>query len=291
MKLFIKKIYFLFLLIIGILTLVTVVNKLILKEVDPFVLDSNVNVLILGDSHTKFAFNDKILSNTKNFSNSADSYFYSFQKLKQIVKYNSQIDTVLMSFSKHNLDKDIETRWLFNSSHLRHRLKLYFPLLNMDDMMFLFENKPMDLLSGFFNQIYFPIYVQDGEERFGGYEKNYENVLKSQIEKFKKGESFNDSVFVEADSEIKYLNKIISFCNSKKIHLILISTPLHKVLHDQEKDICGVYKKYFSDIPYLNYSSFEMGDSCFTDLVHLNTCGAASFSKKIKSEGFVSMEN
>ena len=83
MKRFINNILILSVLVLISLIGVTIVNKLLFNYFKPFSFDDNINVLILGDSHARFAFNDSVLVNAINLSNSADSYFYSYQKLKR----------------------------------------------------------------------------------------------------------------------------------------------------------------------------------------------------------------
>jgi len=114
MKRFLKKLALIPLMLLLVVCLITIVNYSLLMFSNSFNLNKNVNTLILGDSHTKYAFNDQLMINTYNFSQDADSYFYSYLKVKQISKENIQIDTVLLSFSQHNIHKCIEKNWLLN---------------------------------------------------------------------------------------------------------------------------------------------------------------------------------
>jgi ABC-type sugar transport system permease subunit len=123
MKLFLRKTVLVFLILTVLLVVVTIINWAYITNSNYFILNKNINVLVLGDSHAKYALDDKILKNTCNLSTDADSYFYSYLKLKELNKKNIQIDTLLLSFSQHNISKSIETMWLFNSEHLKNRLK------------------------------------------------------------------------------------------------------------------------------------------------------------------------
>ncbi len=284
MKQFVNKILILKLLVLLVLFVVSVGNRVLFDYIKPFKLACNVNEVILGDSHAKFAFNDSILVHSKNLSNSADSYFYSYLKLKKIISENNCIDTIFLSFSEHNLNKDIESRWLLNDTQLKQRLRLYFPLLDGEDLLFLLKHKTIDLFIGTFNQLYFPMYVSRGTKKFGGYEDLYLDNLAQELENFKKQESNNDTSFIKADIEIEYLRKIAKLCRIKKISLILVNTPLHKVLHNHQDNLYQTYNKYFLDIPFFDYSTMSLDDSCFTDLVHLNKKGAIIFSNAFRNK-------
>ena len=63
---------------------------------------SNLNVLILGDSHAGTSLNPDYFKNSKNISLNSESYIPSYLKLKLILQ-RCTIDTVLLSFSPHNL--------------------------------------------------------------------------------------------------------------------------------------------------------------------------------------------
>lgn len=284
MKLFITKLGIFAFIIISLLTTLTISNRILFKYVNPFVLDKNINILILGDSHTKYAFNDKILLNASNFSENGDSYFYSYQKVKQIVKINPQIDTVLLSFSQHNIHKCIEDRWLLNSSHMKSRLKLYLPLFGIDEYFFFTKNEPIELSLGLFNQVFFPALLQKGKNKFGGYEDLEHDILIDEIEKLKKEEKEEYDFFKESSIEKYYLHKIMDYCTSKNITLILVNPPLHKSIQDKQLELYKFYNNYFDSLIFYDFSRIEMEESYFGDVVHLSPSGATYFSEWIKNE-------
>ncbi len=100
----------------------------------PLRIPPDKNILILGDSNTESAINDTILDNSINLSHSADPFFYSFLKLRKILPANNHIDTVLLSFSPHNLFKN---DWTFNEKHIHSRFGQYYPLMTIEDIRFL----------------------------------------------------------------------------------------------------------------------------------------------------------
>ncbi|MCA0932982.1 hypothetical protein LCM02_11010 [Lutimonas saemankumensis] len=281
MRKFFRKLGFFSIILVLLIATSTIVNRYILCSSKKFVLDSNITLLIVGDSHTKYAFNDEIMENSINLSQDADSYFYSLQKIRRIIQSNDQINTILLSFSQHNIHECIEDRWLLNDKHLNNRLKIYLPFLKVDDYAFLAKNNFSKLLGAMFQQISFPVvFWRNGIRMYGGYEKfPYKNKLKFEIEKQNKNglreeyRTFNESLI-----EKEYLQKIEEYCNQKGINLILVNPPIHSSLRDKQKSLYNFYERNFSQIQFYDFSRIEFKEKYFGDLVHLNAEGSEYLS-------------
>lgn len=287
MKYFLKRTGLFILLFIIFLSVITLFNRIIFKVYNPLALGEDINVLIIGDSHTKYAFNDDLLPNVYNLSNDADSYFYSYYKLSNTIKLNPQIDTVFLAFSIHNVHKFIEDKWILNASHLKSKLKIYLPLLSTRDYIFLFSRNPEVVTQALMNQIFFLYYLRQGKERFGGYDDLDYDILISELKDLRLNgrEEYKD--FEESEIEKRYLKKIIAYCQSKNITLNLVNTPLHPSINQQQENLYRYYQKNFSDIPFYDFSQVEMNESYFGDLVHLTPDGAEYFSQMIKKENLL----
>ncbi|MCB0475619.1 MAG: hypothetical protein KDC69_08080 [Flavobacteriaceae bacterium] len=283
-----KKIRNFILFLSAILILLTLFNKFTLSYHDPFKVNKDCNVLILGDSHAKFAFNDQIIKRTCNFSNDADSYFYSYLKLKQILKINPQIDTVLISFGSQNIHKSVEDKWLLNNDHMNDRMTIYFPLLDLEDYAFLIQEKPVEFLIGAFTQTLFSIrlYTND-EKRFGGYEDLRHDILSRELKNPDLDEREEYGPYKEANFERKYLQKMIDLCHSKGIGAILVNPPVDKIVRNRQGNLYKFYNKYFSNILFYDLSRIDMKDSYFGDLVHLKASGATYLSELINKENLL----
>jgi hypothetical protein len=268
-----------------------VFNKVLINYSSIFVLDKQVSVLILGDSRTKYSLNDKILSNTCNFSNDADSYFYSYQKLKMISKKNKQINTLMLSFSQHNIDRSIEKSWLLNSAYISERNQIYYALQNWEDVFFLAQRMPREMFTGLFSQVLYPKKLLKGRTLYGGYSDLDHIRLNKAIEKYNQRDLSKEEKFSESPIEKVYLEKIKEYCQANGIKLILINTPLYKILQEDQSNLNSFYAKYFSDVPFLDFSKLEMPDSCYGDLVHLTPAGAEYFSKFIEKKGINNLLN
>jgi hypothetical protein len=282
MNLFIKNIGKFILFVFVFLVSITLVNRLAFKHINPFGINADYSTLILGDSHSKYAFNDKIIRRTYNFSNDADSYFYSYIKLKHTLKTNPKIDTVLLSFSIHNIQKSIEQRWLLNNNHINDRLKLYFPLFGVDEYVFLLSKRPAKLITGAFSQIIFPFYLSKNRiDKYGGYQDLNHNILDEELKKLKQNNKEDINSFIEADIEKEYLQKSIKLCKANDITIILVNPPLHKSLWSKQKNLYLFYNKYFSDVLFYDFSQIDMRDNFFGDLVHLSPSGARYLAEMI----------
>lgn len=287
MRLFLSKIAYMIVSIGILLLVILMIDRTLLNQSHLFVLDKQVHSLILGDSRTKYDLNDKILKNTCNLSNDADSYFYSYLKLKAIVKKNPQITTLILSFSQHNIQKIIEYRWILNDTHINQRLKIYYVLLDPNDFLFLLLQKPKESLVNLFPQILYPLKLMKGRELYGGFSDMDHNNLDEEIKKYPKETEVQKEEFTESSIETKYLEKIKDYCKVNQIKLLLINTPLHKTLNSKQEFLYAYYKKYTWNVPFLDFSKLALPDSCFSDLVHLSPAGSNYFSHYLEENGFL----
>ena len=221
MQKFISKVSYFLLLIIAISVALTLLNRMFLLSIDSRNIDPKKNILVLGDSHSKYAVNDSILFNSANFSQDADSYFYTYYKLKYFLEANPQIDTVFVSFSRHNLHKSIEKRWLLSPEHLATRIDLYLPLLEWKDFWFLARQIPDQTLSGFFTQIGSPLILGiRGSQIFGGFENLNQDNLEEELKALRLGELGEEyQSFEVSQLENSYLQRIVNYCEQKNVNI------------------------------------------------------------------------
>lgn len=248
------------------------------------------NILILGDSHTEYAIDDAVLKNSINLSHSADSYFYSYLKLRKLKKENSQIDTLLLAFSNHNLLTEYDNRWLFNTAHIKSKLRIYTDLMTFSDVMFLFKANPSAVIQGFIESPKYSIklLLNGGlkERELGKFQSTQRNSLSKDIEQRKK--SKKQRTLEYSQFEIEHLFKIVGFCDKNDIELIFVSTPIHpEYLKTKEKELeffNEFYNSKLSQYRFLDFSEFNVSDDSFQDLDHLNSNGAKLFSNHLMKE-------
>lgn len=260
-------------------------NTLIINNYLGYKIEPNKNILILGDSHTEYAIDDSILKNSINLSHSADSYFYSNLKLRKMKKENPQIDTLFLAFSNHNLLTDYDDRWLFNTAHIKSKLRIYTDLMSFSDFLFLFKANPSAVMQGI---IELPKYslklLIKGNLRdrgLGGFKATNRNRLKEDINQRKKNKTQRKLEY--SKYELNHFFSIVNFCANNNIELILISTPIHQEYNKMKgKEIQllnNFYNAKLSHIKFLNFTEFDIPDDSFQDLDHLNAKGARLFTE------------
>lgn len=289
MKTFIKKVSFFGTLIILISSVLLLLNYYLIDS-NEFSIDSNKEILILGDSNSKRAVNDSIFNKAFNFSGSADSYYYSYLKLSKVIETNKQINTVFLSFSPHNI---IDNGWLFNEDDMITRFPKYYPLMNFSDFSFLYKQRRPVLFASInrvFRNTPGTVLSKIGgskiTENYGGYEFVTGNNLKLVLSKFNKEEDiphFNlPNVFKISLQEMFYLRKIVTLCKDKSLKLILMNPPKRKELLTHKRYFVAEFNNFYdcelNNIPFLDFSNFVLPDECYNDLVHLNYKGAKIFS-------------
>ncbi|GAA4937508.1 hypothetical protein GCM10023314_07530 [Algibacter agarivorans] len=248
------------------------------------------NVLILGDSHTEYAIDDNIYNNSINLSHSADSYFYSYLKIRKLKKENPQIDTLLLALSNHNLLIEYEDKWLFNTSNIKSKLRVYADLMNFSDFLFLLKANPSAVIQGIIESPKYSIKLlikgSLTERDLGSFQPSERNSLKKDLEQRKKNKKIRALEY--SLIEINYLFKIIDFSIKNNIELIFISTPIHpEYKKSKEKEIQllnNFYSSNLSQFNFFDYSEFDLADDYFQDLDHLNTIGAKLFTTHLMKE-------
>jgi hypothetical protein len=259
-------------------------NILIIKFSDLFRMDPSTHILILGDSHTKYAIDDSQLQHAINFSNDADSYYYSYLKLKAIKRKNRQIDTLLLAFSPHNLERSTENKWLLNSAYIKSRFRFYHNLMSVDDLRDLIELRAKDVMLNVPSIITYPIHVlRKGDKLYGGYSHLDHDNLQAEIKR-KSNTPKSDSTYENAELEMKFLNKMIAFCDLEGIKLILLDTPIY-FSEETHESFSNLFRANYSNVQFLDMCNFKMQSDCFGDLTHLNAKGAQLFSSYMNSRG------
>lgn len=263
-------------------------NSLLLK-INGYKIEPHQNVLILGDSHTEYAIDDSIWKNSVNLSHSADSYIYSYMKIKRMKQENPQIDTLLLAFSNHNLLSEYDERWLLNALHIKSKFRIYADLMSFNDFKFFLRSKPLAVFKGILEMPKYSIkllFKGDIKQRdLGKFQYSNRNKLKESIKRFKNNPNKRALEYSKFEKE-NFFN-IIDFCENNDIEILLISTPIHGVyLNDEKKKkefelLYSFYEANLYNVPFLDYSFFNLSDSDFQDMNHLNHEGAKKFTEQL----------
>ena len=100
--------------------------------------------------------------------------------------------------------------------------------------------------------------------------------------------AFVQILFASIVTSIIFLNSILKLCESKKIVIVLLGSPLHsnylsKVPEDIIKSYDSLLNIYRNDYLVFDYTYNNYVDSLFLDNDHLNEYGAKKFTLELNS--------
>jgi hypothetical protein len=283
---FIKKIIYFFLyLYSGILAVLLLSNYLINNRAN-FKLNPDITKIIIGNSQPECAFNDSLIPYFKNLANAGETYFYGYQKLKEVLKKNQQINTVYIEFNATTiLAREDEKIW--KNRFIKHQAPNNLAFFNFEDHKLLATKNTMGyhqaLLKGIkrnLNRISKNQY--NFIDSIGGYRYIKWNHTKSILDTL----SYDPKVQYDSKQkqighyDLSYLQKIINLCNNSQIKVILVRSPYHNKFIGRKYEVMfqNYRKVNFNDIDFLDFKNFTIDDSEYGDLQHLNYKGAKKFS-------------
>ncbi|HEY3402074.1 MAG TPA: hypothetical protein VGK59_01740 [Ohtaekwangia sp.] len=253
-------------------------------------LKPSVDLVIIGDSHIQCGLEDSLFQNSINVSNSADSYLFTYIKIRRLVEHNPGIKKVMLGYSAHNLEQSMDN-WNFRDENLRNKTAQYFFLMGLSEVKFLAKRNPFAFVRGIiqFPKIKFNTIRSLNKKSdvldigVGGHQRLTEVIYDWKGYDPKVMADYIQACTLSESQEI-YLNKIIDLCRLKGIELILISTPLHPTYSNRDQ---GCAKKYHTinldNIHWCDFTHLDLADSLFADHEHLNQNGAIVFSKHLKN--------
>lgn len=234
MKAFIKKIciFLLLPLLVGIalfLLIISYTNKLYINN--PIKIESNVSTIYIGDSHIELAIDDRIIPNSKNFATSSESFYFSYFKLKILLKNNPFIKKVYLGFSYHNLSNYYD-KFIYGN-YAPVIAPKYFFLLPFNEQSKIFYWNKYDLLPFMISVtkcgIHKIIYNYYHSYR-GGYSNNFTSTMaaNSSIDARINFQFYNSNGLNPFSKiNIYYFSKIVALCKSKNVDLYALNTPLN----------------------------------------------------------------
>lgn len=248
-------------------------------------IDKNSKYYVLGHSHSACSINDSIATNLINLSDSRESYFYTYYKLKYILNQNIKPEHVFIEFSNNNISEQMDD-WLFSGTILSKYLS-YFSLVDYEGKYFLLKNVPKSFINSSFLSFRKSIpKIFDKKISFDavrGYVRLDYSITDSLIRNkayLKSNENYNFKNLSETN--IKYLEKIIYLCSENNIKISLMRSPLNKhYLGLQNEALFLTELKRISNenkVGFYDFSTFQIDKDEFVDFQHLNYKGATKFT-------------
>ncbi len=131
-----------FLIISGlVIIMIIVISMGTVKYKINYKLDDQIEYVVFGHSHSESSLNDSLINNLKNLSSSAESYFYTYIKVKKILSNNPQIHTVFVEFTNNNIDIKMD-EWTWGEEYLMARSPIYFPIMDKNDCEYIYSKNP-----------------------------------------------------------------------------------------------------------------------------------------------------
>ncbi|MFY8037044.1 MAG: hypothetical protein ACOVMQ_07750 [Cyclobacteriaceae bacterium] len=278
MKKFLVKvgIFFALLLVINLALFIT--TAYFVRKNTSFKLPDAKNILVLGDSQTETSINDSLLTNVANVSQSADAYLYSYVKLKLFLDQNPQLDTILLSISYTNLNKEKDL-WVTDTRY-SWKIQTYLPFFRPDDYVNFMFNKEFHRLwfrMPFYNKNFFLKRYTYSDLDFGGYEYLERQKLEEDL---KNQSNTAPEPTLKSSYQEKYLFKIIEECKSRHVQLIFLTPPIYakRINNFDTARYYRYYREKLHEYPLLDFSDLSFPDSYYGDIEHLNFNGAKAFT-------------
>jgi hypothetical protein len=292
MKTFLKN----FLLFLLPITIVLILSFIIIvyanNHSNTYKIESNISSIYIGDSHIQYAINDSLISGSLNLAQSAESFYFSYYKIKNILNHNPSIETVYLGLSYHNLS--IYYDRFIDGEYSADVAPNYFYLLPLKEQMRMINwkrNNIFPVISRITKNGLNSILNNNTYPYIGRFTNQFDNTIaiNSSMDKRILFQYYtNDELNVFSKLNIDYLDKIINLCRSKGVELITLNTPLHNYYN---KRIPPIYKEKLIDIinskdlNNIDLSNFKLSDDCFIpDGDHVSKIGANKTTIRLKEQ-------
>jgi len=312
MQLFLTRLASFISILLLILICFFLLNSFLFKEVNKADY-SNIETLILGDSHSRF-LNEEIIPKSQNLSYSAETYKVAYYKLKYISELNN-LENLVLSFSYNNFSYLHESRML-NEYRTIYRL---YPIENLATLIKTTNSlkSAIEVLASnvfTFNRDYFFKYFFDfsldspldenihyktvGKAKLSNANSKFYNyILDNKTEAIEKKVNrrinhhynYKESGNYGSNIAVDYFIQIIDLCEEKNINLLLVTLPIHPTYRDKIPDFfvekfTKIKKQAITKehVTYVNLEKYFDGkDELMLDQDHQSEYGGALISKHL----------
>lgn len=245
----------------------------------------DIHILFLGNSHLECGINDELIPGSLNFARSGERMEWSYAKLRLLVESNPQIDTVFIGFDNVLCFKDA----VKEDVHMGHNSPYFMRYVSMEDAWhyltqasskYNFDMATKTLSINQLYEIYRERHCSAREHAMGGFVPSDRDKLKEDIKR-----QINKVVETKHFDNLShyYLDKSVEYCHQHNITLIFICPPQHSLSRLDNATYRDIALKYYPDIEFWDYRNYQLPDSAFQDLDHLNSFGADTFSNELNN--------
>ncbi len=263
---------------------INLVTAILIKKKASFKLADNIDKVVIGHSHSESAYNDSLITGMLNIAQSGESYFYSYYKIKELIKQNANLKYIFLEFSNNQLEEERDT-WIWGEETIAFRYPIYSPFIDNEGYQLLLQKDfggvlNLQVKSLMKNAKAVVAKNYDYLKKTGGYVyliRDKTDSLLAASSNTKKTAPANTKL---ADYNLNYLDKIIALCKRQNVALILIRSPMHQKVFNliDEQKFKEVRTSRFNSVEFLDFKNFSLADHEFGDFSHLNYRGAKKYS-------------
>lgn len=266
---------------------VYLVNHLLIVE-GFYELEEEHTTLVLGDSHPECAIDDREFKSVRNYSQSGESYFYTYQKVRKWLPNNEHVKTIFLEFNAGQVLTSVNAS-IWDDEHLSAKLPKYSTCMDFGDHMLLLVNNPL----GYVNALALTMEQnwqlrKDSADHFHEFGwGTYITLENDGSEKLKTALPFTlamEEVQSVSETNLYYLDKIIALCKAHDVRCVLIRCPVHIKYSGirYESTFQHVLQTRYAEQEFLDYATMPMRLDEFADEHHLNVRGSKRFTEAFK---------
>jgi hypothetical protein len=259
-------------------------SRIIMRRGQFYAVKPGTTAIILGHSQPECGLNDALIAHTQNFSMGGEAYLYTYRKMQKLLDENPQIRTVYVSFANNQVESEMDG-WTWESKSMYDFFSRYAYLMEAQDYKLLLRHNATTVLEGqaksFREFLTFMATNRKNclrNKNWGGYlyleRHKVDSLLKTDyLQK-------NRRKYSLSEVNIRYLRKMVSYARRRGVVVVLLRMPAHPLLPvlENEPQYQDIRRRYFSDIPYIDFMSFRATSKELGDFMHLNHFGATRFS-------------
>jgi hypothetical protein len=237
-------------------------------------------IVFFGNSRVACSVDPSVINNSLNISSHGETFFYTYQKAKALIKSNNKIKTAFIQLSPTEL-AFIKEKNIWDDNHLMRFFPVYLSLFSIDEQFYLLRKNPKKVFECYFVKALLKnsnccgfANITCNHNFWGGY-KGMDRVMPPEEEKkYKTEKSFKLYSY-----NLSFLAKTISLLNKSNIDVVFISIPtLANYSSKLKNDFTVLRKKNFPKNDYLDFNRIDFAKDHFVDGGHLNKVGAKKLS-------------
>jgi len=257
----------------------------LINRPENFQIAPTYSTLIIGHSHSECSLNDSLIDHTLNLSQSGESFFYSYFKVKKLLEANPGIRRIYIEFTNNCITTEMN-EWMYSDKYLNYRYPKYSAMMGLGAKYQLFRHNPKAFMNAQpvsvktklkYLFLHRSTFIQDAD--WGNYLPVYHTLAAA--DSLKMVEKIGALPIGELpEDNLVYLRKLVDLCFEHHIEVSFIRSPQHHAypLRKNQPIFDSILKKRFFDVRFLDFNDFPILKGEFADLEHLNFAGSTRFS-------------